>query len=62
MYKITLNNIELKINYAKVYYQVHIYLFQIRKISQTALKNKPCRILLYFSKSRNIVKILQYSL
>jgi hypothetical protein len=33
MYKITLNNIELKINYAKVYYQVRIYLFQIRKIS-----------------------------
>jgi hypothetical protein len=41
MYKITLNNIELKINYAKVYYQVRIYLFRVRKISQTALKNKP---------------------
>jgi hypothetical protein len=27
MYKITLNNIELKINYAKVYYQARIYFF-----------------------------------
>jgi hypothetical protein len=43
MYEITLNNIGLKIIYAKVYYQVRIYLFQVHKISPaTARRFRRC--------------------